>query len=136
MLVFIDESGDPGFRLDRGASSVFIAAMVIFDTSEDAAATQMAIETSKAREVHKPEFKFSKCSSDVRDLFFDAVRGCSFRVRAIVVRKDIIYSPKLKVDKDRFYEFFVKMMLSHDNGIMQDAKVIIDGSGDRAFRKN
>jgi hypothetical protein len=30
MLVFIDESGDPGFKLDGGSSPVFVAAMVIF----------------------------------------------------------------------------------------------------------
>jgi hypothetical protein len=136
MLIFIDESGDPGFRIDRGASPVFVVAMVIFAATDDATRTQAVIERSKAREIHKSEFKFSKCSNDVRDLFFETVQECSFLVRAIVVRKETIYSPRLKADKDRFYEFFVKMMLSHDSGIMKNAKIIIDGSGDRTFRKN
>jgi hypothetical protein len=30
MLVFIDESGDPGFRLEKGSSPVFVAALVAF----------------------------------------------------------------------------------------------------------
>jgi hypothetical protein len=34
VLVFIDESGDPGFKLERGSSPVFVVAMVIFQTSE------------------------------------------------------------------------------------------------------
>lgn len=136
MLVFIDESGDPGFKVERGASPIFVAVMVIFDRDEDAVATQQSIEASEARQVHKPEFKFNKCSDRVRDLLFQAVRNCPFSVRAIVVRKTAIFSPRLKIDKDRFYEYFVKSMMSYDNKILRQAKVVIDGSGDREFRKN
>jgi hypothetical protein len=57
--------------------------MVIFERDDDAAATQQAIDESEARRVNKPELKFSKCSDDVRDLFFEAVRNCRFKVRAI-----------------------------------------------------
>lgn len=134
MLVFIDESGDPGFK--PGASPIFVAVMVIFDAAKDATDTQECIERSDARKVHKSEFKFSKCSDDVRDLFFTAVRGCAFKVRAIVVRKEVIYSLRLKADKDRFYEYFVKNMMDYNGGILKEARVIIDGSGDRLFRKN
>jgi hypothetical protein len=72
----------------------------------------------------------------VRDKFFASVKDCPFRVRAIVVRKEIIHSPRLKADKDRFYEYFVKNMLQYDNKVLCNAKVIIDGSGDREFRQN
>jgi len=82
------------------------------------------------------EFKFNKCSDSVRDIFFATVRRLPFQVRAIVVRKEVIYSPRLKADKDRFYEYFVKMMMSYDNGVLCNARVIIDGSGDREFRQN
>lgn len=62
MLVFIDESGDPGFKLDRGASPIFVIAMIIFATEEDAATTQKAIADSDARRRHAGEFRFNKCS--------------------------------------------------------------------------
>jgi hypothetical protein len=136
VLVFIDESGDPGFKVDKGASPVFVAAMVIFASGADAATTQRSIEGCEARRMHKPEFKFSKCSDDVRDAFFLAARGCPFRVRAIVVDKGLVYSPRLRADKDRFYEYFVKQMMQHDDGVLREAKVVIDGSGDREFRQN
>jgi hypothetical protein len=137
MLVFIDESGDPGFKIDRGASPIFVASMVIFETDEAAAATQKAIAESEAKRRHKrSEFKFNNSKDDIRDLFFEAVRDCEFSVRAIVVRKSLIHSPVLKTDKERFYEFFVKQMMKHDDGVLHDAKVIIDGSGDRAFRRD
>jgi hypothetical protein len=135
MLIFIDESGDPGFKLDKGATPIFVAAMVMFSTGEDAAATEKVILESEARRLHKPEFKFSKCSNDIRDMFFGGVCGCPFRVRAIVVRKELIRSPKLMTDKESFYEFFVRSMLKFDNGTVQNAKVRIDGSGDKEFRQ-
>lgn len=136
MLVFIDESGDPGFKVDKGATPVFVAVMVIFRNGEDAAATQKAIAESEARRLHKPEFKFNKCDDRVRDAFFTVVRNCPFSVRAIVVRKDLIHSNRLKSNKESFYEYFVKQMMQFDNGMLKDAQVIIDGSGDRAFRRN
>ena len=136
MLVFIDESGDAGFKVDQGASPVFVVAMVIFSTSDDSQRTAAAIEASGARKMHRPEFKFSKCADDVRDAFFQTVRACPFRVRAIVVQKDVIYSPRLRTDKERFYEFFVRQMMTWDGGQLQDARVVIDGSGDREFRRD
>ena len=136
MLVFIDESGDAGFKLDKGSTPIFVMAMVIFATPDDAAQTAAAIDASEARRLHKPEFKFSKCSDDIRDAFCRAVARCPFKVRAIVVRKEVLYSPRLKADKDRFYEYFVKQMMIWDGGALQDARVIIDGSGDRAFRRD
>jgi len=136
MLVFIDESGDAGFKIDRGSSPFFLIAMVIFANSEDAEQTQRCIETSPARQLHKGEFKFSKTRADVRDAFFQAVKDCPFVVRAVVVEKARIYSPTLKTDKETFYEFFIKQMLRHDDERLAAARVVIDGSGDRDFRRN
>ena len=99
-------SGDAGFDVAGGASPIFVAAMVVF-THDAAAATQRAIEDRDARRLPRREFKFSKCRDEVRDRFFDAVRGCDFNVRAIVVRKGRTRSPAQSAGQDRFYEFFV-----------------------------
>lgn len=109
--------------------------MVMFSNGEDAAETEKAIVESEARRLHKPEFKFSKCSNDIGDKFFEAVGRCPFRVRAIVVRKELIRSPRLMTEKESFYEFFVRSMLRYDNSTVQGAKIRIDRSGDREFRK-
>lgn len=39
MLIFIDDSGDPGFKLDKGSSKVFVIACVIFDDGLEAEKT-------------------------------------------------------------------------------------------------
>src|SRR5579863_385934 len=129
MLVFIDESGDAGFRLSKGSSPLFVAAMVIFADGAAAGETESAINTVAGRLGHRSEFKFNKTSDERRDLFFGAVRSCPFRVRAIVVQKQVIYSPHLVSDKEDFYRFFVRQMMQHDHGSLSRAKVVIDGSG-------
>lgn len=134
MLVFVDESGDPGFKLEFGSSRRFVAAMVIFKHNQSALETQRTIESCSARKCHRGEFKFSGCSDDIRDKFCEAVKYCDFRIRAIVVDKAVIYSERLKTNKEQFYNFFVRTMLSNHGGVLNGARVIIDGSGDKKFR--
>jgi hypothetical protein len=71
----------------------------------------------------------------VKDGFFEAVAPCKFSVRAIVVDKSRIYSDNLRENKEQFYNFFVKSLLQHDNNALAGAKVKIDGSGDREFKR-
>lgn len=135
MLVFIDESGDPGFRLKEGSSPVFVAAMVIFEDDAAAKTTEDIIRDAMREMNIRPEFKFNKCRAEIRDAFFTAVRDCPFRVRAIVVVKEIIHSPHLRSNKEGFYQYFVRQMMTHDDGRLENATVVIDGSGDRKFRQ-
>jgi hypothetical protein len=134
MLVFIDESGDAGFGVNEGASPVFVAAMIVFADDLAAAETQKAIEASEARRRHTHEFKFSKCRDDARDSFFAAVAAQAFGVRAVVVEKQLVRSPALIAGRDNFYEFFVDALVQRNVATLRDARVIIDGSGSRAFR--
>jgi len=38
VLVFIDESGDPGFKLGKESSAVFVVSMITFQSYEKAVA--------------------------------------------------------------------------------------------------
>lgn len=135
MLVFLDESGDAGFKLDKGSSNVFAVAMVIFDDHDVARATAEAIGAALPNWPGSREFKFSKASRDCRDAFFETVVPFDFRVRALVVQKEKIHSGHLRTDKDDFYRYFVKTMMKFDNGRLKDARIIIDGSGERSFKR-
>jgi hypothetical protein len=136
VLVFIDESGDAGFKLSKGSSPIFAVGMVMLENTEAAQKTQAVIDELKKKLGIKPEFKFSKSSDCVRDAFFAGVRGLPFKIRAIVVQKDLIYSPNLRTDKENFYRFFLKSMMKFNNGSLQHANVTIDGSGDKEFRRD
>lgn len=135
MLVFIDESGDPGFKIERGSSPIFVTSMVIFDTVAAAKVAQAEIDTLRQRLGVKPEWKFNKTRNEIKDQFFKHTKDWDFRVRSVVVRKEMIYSEALRSVKDSFYKFFVRNMIQHDSGALVDAKVVVDGSGDKAFQK-
>lgn len=135
MLVFIDESGCPGFKLGKGSTPHFVAAMVRFADYGEAERASAAIRRTRDLLGVKPEFKFAKCCDHFRDAFFETVAEFDFRVRAIVVEKARVYSANLRGDCDSFYNFFVRSMLKYDNGTLRGASVKIDGSGDREFKR-
>lgn len=57
-------------------------------------------------------------------------------LRALVVRKDRIHRPILRSRDEAFYSFFAKLLMRHDRGLLKDAKVRIDASGDRDFQRS
>jgi hypothetical protein len=137
MLVFLDDSGDPGFKIEKGASSHFVIAMVIFDDPLEAEKAAVAIKTLR-RELGFPdgtEFKFYKSRDDVRKRFLRAVMPFNFKVRCLVVDKAIIRSTELRTDKKSFYAYFIKLALQYSGSDIGLARVRIDGSGDRTFRR-
>ena len=135
MLIFIDESGDPGFKLGRGSTSHFVVAMVIFDKNEDAQYTAQVIKEALIDLKIRPEFKFSKSSDSKKDEFFARIKSCRFRVRALVVDKEKIYSKNLREDDKKFYNYFVRLLIDFQELKISDASIKIDGSGDREFKK-
>ena len=47
MLVFIDESGDPGLKIEKGSSRFFSVSLVIFEDKEEALACDQRITLLK-----------------------------------------------------------------------------------------
>ena len=134
MLVLIDESGCPGFKLTKGSSSFFAIAMVIFESFSDAEETSRIISNLRESLKVKPEFKFSKTHPDIRDKFFESVSKCNFKIRALYVNKRSLYSPHLRSNTDSFYNYFVQLLIKHDGTCLNNAIIKIDGSGDREFK--
>src|SRR6056297_1396380 len=98
MLVFIDDSGDPGFKIDKGSTAIFVISAVIFDDNLEAEKTAVAIKEARRKLGFSDsmEFKFNKSRKDVRLEFLRAIKSFDFRVRAIVIEKEIIRSPELR----------------------------------------
>lgn len=110
--------------------------MVLFRERDEAARTGELIAREPRQLRVAGEFKFSKYADPMRDAFFKAIAWCDFRVRAIVVRKESIYSGRLRSNKEAFYRFLVRSMVKSDNGALEGAKIVVDGSGERTFRQD
>jgi hypothetical protein len=137
-LVFIDDSGDPGFKIDKGSTEFFVIAAVIFDDSLEAEKTAVGIKETRRKMGFSDavEFKFNKSRRKIREDFLRSVNNFNFRIRCIVVDKKEIRSPELRSKKESFYNYTIKMLLQHSNESISEASVKIDGSGNKVFRKS
>ncbi|MBI3443592.1 DUF3800 domain-containing protein [Candidatus Woesebacteria bacterium] len=137
MVVFIDDSGDPGFKIDKGSSPVFVIACIIFDDELEAEKTAVAIKELR-RELKKSdhfEFKFNKGNRGLRLKFLKRIASFKFRIRAIVFDKRKVRSHELKTSKQSFYNYAIKMVLKHNFGTIKEAKIRLDGHGDRLYKR-
>ena len=137
MLIFIDDSGDPGFKIEKGSSKVFVIACVIFDDELEAEKTAVAIKEFR-RKMKFPdtmEFKFSKSRKEIRKGFLEVISKYKFRIRAIVIEKEKIYSEELRKSKESFYSYAIKMVLKYDDKTLKEAKIRLDGHGERLFKR-
>lgn len=137
MLIYLDDSGDPGFKIEKGSSKVFVIALVIFDDDLDAEETALKIKRLR-RSFGKSdsfEFKFNKCSKKFRLRFLKTVASCKFRARAITILKDKIKKEELRKSKESFYNYALMLLLKHNRGTIKNVKLRLDGKGEREFRR-
>lgn len=138
MLVFIDDSGDPGFKVEKGSSVVFVIVLVIFDDDLEAEKTAVEIKQLK-RDLKFPddvEFKFHQSRIQVKRKFLQKVSGYKFRIRAIAVKKENIRSPFLTSNKESFYNYIVMQVLRNSRKNIKKAKLKFDKRGEKRIRDN
>ncbi len=136
MLIFIDDSGDPGFQLGKGSSPVFVIALVIFDDNLLAEETAVALKKVR-RELGFPdsmEFKFHKSREGVKHKFLETASTFAFRIRAIVVEKNKIRSNFLRTSKDSFFNYVIMQVLKNNSGKIKNAKLRVDKRGEKRIR--
>ena len=137
MLIFIDDSGDPGFKIEKGSSPVFVIACVIFDDELEAERTAIAIKElrRKLKKSDNFEFKFNKANRELRLKFLEHIAHFKFRIRTIVFEKNKVRSNELKTSKQSFYNYAIKMILKYNFGTIKEAKIRLDGHGDRIYKR-
>lgn len=59
-----------------------------------------------------------------------------FKVRALVIDKTLLRSDELRSSKNSFYSYAIKMLLKHSDNSIINARIKLDGSGDRTFRRS
>lgn len=88
-LVFVDESGDPGLKLDEGSSKYFIVVLLIFNELSDAKRLDSKVhELREEFGFHsKFKFKFNSLHSDYRKKFFESISPFPFSYFGVVINK-------------------------------------------------
>lgn len=134
-FIFIDDSGDPGFKTNKGASRMFVIACIVFDDDVDAEFAGVSLKMLKKRLGWKQEreFKFHRATEEQKEVFFKNIKNYNFKVRAVVVDKTKITEPKLK-KSDSFYNYIITSVLQRFKK-MRGAQIKLDGSGSKDFRR-
>ncbi|MCH9732714.1 MAG: DUF3800 domain-containing protein [Actinomycetia bacterium] len=131
--MFIDDSGCGGFKFGLGSSSHLVMAACVFREPEQIECLAMNIDECRRTARHSREFKYSATSRRVKDSFFGSIASVQFDIRAIVIEKARITSPKLRSSPSALKSFAIRMLLTKNFGQIQGAKIIIDGQDTGAF---
>ena len=124
-LVFIDDSGDPGFK--EGASANFLMAAALFNDPVEA--TRLSRRISEYRRSlgwrDDYEFKFAKIRKDIIIEALKIARKYDFRVYAVYVDKANFRQVAPIIDGEKLYDWMIKELLMGLS--LSDAKIKIDG---------
>lgn len=126
MFVYLDESGDTGFKFNQGSTRFFVITLLLVD---DPIPIQVAIDELRASLGFSPrdEFKFSHSAKDVRERFLRELRRHPIAVRALVVDKTLLTRPHMR-KRETFYNYLIKLILQHDGGAIANATLVLDES--------
>lgn len=133
MHVYIDDSGDGGFKFGQGSTSHLVMAACIFREPEHISELVHLIEGCAEKNRTAKEFKYSDTKARISDCFFDCISPAKFNVRAIIIDKSQIYSDKLRSSPSALKSYAIRMLLTKNYGQIQSAKVFIDGQDTKAF---
>jgi hypothetical protein len=124
MYLFMDESGDTGFKFRRGSTHVFVIALVVVD---EPTPLDQAVERMRHQYMLRTpyEFKFSEAADRRKERFFCGIQDHHFYVRGIVIAKTMIYSERLR-EKHWFYNYVTKLVLKHDDDLIHEATLVVD----------
>lgn len=139
MLVFVDDSGNPGLKLGEGSTRYLVVALVVFEDRREAQAVDNRVtQLRKDLGLHPLfEFKFRKCSRNMRERFFHAVAPCEFFYCSTVINKgdpDKLWQLGLSA-KEPFYKHAASLAFINAQDFLEDAIVTLDGEGGRHFRR-
>lgn len=137
MLVFLDESGDTGRKVDAGSSNYFLVGLVLFDDDAEALRCDNRISCLR-KEINRPnnfEFHFSNNSHNVRTAFLSAAQQYNFKCVIVAIDKaSANLNRSIFKDKASFYQWACCMVIDDVLPNLFEAKFVIDKSGNSTFQ--
>lgn len=128
MLIFMDESGDTGFKLNKVSSRYFVLTAVIFDSLEEAEKANEAVKEvrKELKRSESLEFKFSTGTNDyTKELFLRKLSKCNFHYRSIVIDKKTLKQREPN-PKDSIYMLVADQLFLRAKSRIKNATVFVD----------
>lgn len=126
--MFLDESGNLGFKFERGSTAYFVIAFLLVDDPwplRDRIA-QLRTRLGLRQDF---EFKFHKTNRAAKVAFFQAVAGLAFQIRAVAIDKRELPSRFWTMGRQEFYNFFIgELLLRISDEELTNGILLVDGS--------
>src|SRR5712691_10390546 len=137
MLVFVDESGDAGMKLDKGSSEFFVVTAVLFEDLEEAQRCDDSFaELRRQLGFHdRKEFHFNGEREQTRRAFLTHVNQFNFFFMAVVLNKRKLTGPGFQF-KESVIKYTTRLVFENLKPDLTNATVIIDGSGAKELRQS
>lgn len=129
MLIFMDESGDTGFKFKRVSSEYFVLTIVIFDSLEAAEKANDAInQLRKDLKFHEArEFKFSTgTSNEEKETFLRKMSRHDFRYRSVVINKSVLLTKNPQHPTDSLYMLVADQLFLRAQDRLNNASLFVD----------
>jgi late competence protein required for DNA uptake (superfamily II DNA/RNA helicase) len=132
MLVFIDESGDGGYKFEKGSSLFLVFVAIIFKNSKDADILNIEIERYKTKNkiTGGKELKHSKLNKKQKLFLSNLFKKHNLNVKTYFYKKD------LNNKVDNLYKMILEKFLKEHEKDFQDKTIFIDGKQDKIFLKS
>jgi hypothetical protein len=132
MLIFIDESGDPGLKIGAGSSQYFSVALVAFEDHDEALAADDRISLLRQEQGFPDnfEFHFNKMKPAYRRRFLEAVAPFNFFYFGIVVDKAKLIGGEFRF-KESMYNYACGLLFEDAKLRVSNALILIDESGSK-----
>ena len=133
-LIFIDDSGDPGFKATSSANFV-MAAAVFIDVDVAAQMSKTIYNYQKSLGWRRDEeFKFSKDRKKIITELLEMISQYEFEVYAVYVNKKKFGNMIKIIDQKKLYNWTIAELIK--NIPFSDAKIKIDGRPGKQSMKN
>lgn len=110
-----------------------IMAACLFFAPEAIESTADLIRECRDKNRQRREFKYSKTRDGIKTCFFECVTPGRYAVRTIVIDKTRIHSEHLRANPSNFKSHAIYQLLTHHDGSIQDAKIVVDGQDSKPF---
>lgn len=155
-LIFIDDSGDPGFKFNRGSSVFFAIACLVFKNAAEAEQVAEAIRKLKNDLGWNKfrEFKFHRANDKQKDVFFEIISRFDFSVWSTIVnKKELVKNLQIRgsasncftlqggtiklLSKGKGLSLYTAVILQTllNIGDIENAAIYLDGSGNKTTKR-
>lgn len=126
--LWIDESGDCGFKFNKGSSQFLVIACVYIIEKGKEHYINKEIDQLKLK-LHLTknyEFKFSRCKNKFRQEIFKFITKLPIQYKAVIVDKKKLRTLNLKFEPQQMYCELIRRLLYDNNPPLEKAILIID----------